>query len=83
VTKVGYVPPFAIFAATLTAIGSGLYSLFQPDTPMSQWVGFQVLTGFGRGVGFQLVLFTFHFSFIPYSTLQCPWQQIEDMLTAC
>ncbi|KAF7553869.1 hypothetical protein G7Z17_g3328 [Cylindrodendrum hubeiense] len=54
VSKVGYVPPFAIFSGTLTSIGSGLYALLQPDTPTSQWVGFQVLTGFGRGIGFQM-----------------------------
>lgn len=55
VTRIGYVPPLAIFAATLASIGSGLYSLLQPGTPTSQWVGFQFLTGFGRGAGFQMV----------------------------
>lgn len=55
VSKLGYVPPFSIFSATLTTIGSGLYSLLQPHTPTGQWVGFQVIAGFGRGAGFQMV----------------------------
>ncbi|KID81977.1 major facilitator superfamily transporter multidrug resistance [Metarhizium guizhouense ARSEF 977] len=54
VTKVGYVPPFALYAAALAAIGSGLYSLFQPGTTTGQWIGFQILTGAGRGAGFQM-----------------------------
>ncbi|SPQ23139.1 155f0597-f3a3-42ef-9315-100e4f8f9811 [Thermothielavioides terrestris] len=53
-SKLGYVPPFAIYAATLSAIGSGLYSLFQPDTSTGKWIGFQILTGAGRGAGFQM-----------------------------
>jgi hypothetical protein len=49
------VPPFAIFSATLTAVASGLYSLFQPDTSAAEWAGFQVINGIGRGAGIQMV----------------------------
>ncbi|KAH8657848.1 major facilitator superfamily domain-containing protein [Xylariales sp. PMI_506] len=56
VSRIGYTPPLALFAATLSSIGSGLYSLFQPNTSTGEWVGFQVLTGFGRGAGFQMPL---------------------------
>ena len=55
VTRVGRVPPSAIYAATLTAVGSGLFALFQPHTPTGKWVGYHILTGAGRGVSFQMV----------------------------
>ncbi|EXJ84209.1 hypothetical protein A1O3_04876 [Capronia epimyces CBS 606.96] len=52
ISKIGYIPPISIFAATLTSIGSGLYAMLQPGTSTAKWVGYQVLTGFGRGTGF-------------------------------
>lgn len=55
VGKVGFVPPFAIFSATLTAVASGLYALFQPGTSTGEWAGFQVINGVGRGTGIQMV----------------------------
>lgn len=55
VVKVGYVPPFALFAAALTAIGTGLYSLLQPHSSTGKWVGFQIITGLGTGAGLQMV----------------------------
>ncbi|OAA61775.1 Major facilitator superfamily domain, general substrate transporter [Niveomyces insectorum RCEF 264] len=56
VSRVGYVPPFAIFGAVLFTTGSGLYSLFQPGTTTGQWIGFQILNGLGRGLGFQMAI---------------------------
>ncbi|KAK7742342.1 hypothetical protein SLS53_004487 [Cytospora paraplurivora] len=44
----------ALFSATLTTVGSGLYSLFKPGSSTGEWVGFQVITGFGRGIGLQM-----------------------------
>jgi multidrug transporter EmrE-like cation transporter len=55
VTKTGYGTAYAIIAGVGTAIGSGLYVMFQPDTPTGQWVGFQIITGVCRGLGFQMV----------------------------
>ena len=55
VTKVGFIPPFALFGAALASISSGLFALLQPNTTTGQWIGYQVLNGFGRGVGFQMV----------------------------
>lgn len=55
VGKVGRIPPFALFAAAVTAIGSGLYGTFQPNTSTGKWVGYQILAGFGQGIGFQMV----------------------------
>ncbi|KAI1341805.1 major facilitator superfamily domain-containing protein [Xylariaceae sp. FL0016] len=56
VTKVGYVPPFALVGGALSCIGSGLFSLFQPNTPTSEWVGFSIITGLGRGTSLQMPL---------------------------
>ncbi|KAF4818387.1 Efflux pump mlcE [Colletotrichum siamense] len=54
--KVGRIPPFALFAAATTAIGSGLYGTFQPNTSTGKWVGYQILAGVGQGFGFQMPL---------------------------
>ncbi|KAK3367530.1 major facilitator superfamily domain-containing protein [Podospora didyma] len=54
VGKVGRVPPFALFSAATIAIGAGLYGTFQPDTSTGKWIGYQILSGFGQGVGFQM-----------------------------
>ncbi|KAF3764978.1 MFS general substrate transporter [Cryphonectria parasitica EP155] len=56
VSKIGYVPPFALVGGSLGAIGSGLFSLFQPDTPTGEWVGFSIITGLGRGIALQMPL---------------------------
>lgn len=34
---------------------SGLFTTLTPTTPIAQWVGFQILTGAGRGVVLQIV----------------------------
>ncbi|KAL2127187.1 hypothetical protein VTI74DRAFT_11196 [Chaetomium olivicolor] len=47
----GYVVPFAIVAGGVGIISNYLYSTLHVDTPIARWVGFQVLNGFGRGVG--------------------------------
>lgn len=74
VSKLGYIPPFSIFAALLFSIGSGLYTLLQPGTSEANWVGFQIIAGFGRGVGFQMVCFFFspRFARDSPSSLACP-----------
>ncbi|KAI0177899.1 major facilitator superfamily domain-containing protein [Pestalotiopsis sp. NC0098] len=56
VTKIGYVPPFALVGGALGCIGSGLFSLFQPDTPTGEWVGFSIIAGLGRGASLQMPL---------------------------
>lgn len=53
ITAIGYYTPVMIFCMILFAIGSGLITTFSLTTPLSQWFGFQVLTGIGIGVGFQ------------------------------
>ena len=55
VSKTGYTIPYALFANTLIAIGCGLLSRLGPDTPTVAWAGYQVIAGFGRGAGMQMV----------------------------
>ncbi|EPE04209.1 mfs transporter [Ophiostoma piceae UAMH 11346] len=52
--KTGFVPPFAVGGSVFFIIGAGLYTTLQPGTPTANWVGYQILSGFGRGLGFQM-----------------------------
>lgn len=49
--KIGYYTPFAIAGSVLTTIGAGLLSTWTVDTGMGRWIGFQVVFGFGVGLG--------------------------------
>lgn len=55
ITKVfkGYYTPFMIAASVLMPIGTGLITTFTPDTPSGKWIGYQILLGFGIGMGMQ------------------------------
>ena len=53
VTKFGYYVPLMIIGPIFTAIGTGLTTTFQPDTPEPKWIGFQILIGWGIGMGMQ------------------------------
>jgi hypothetical protein len=54
ITVIGYYTPFIIAGSILFAIGSGLISTYTIDMPFGKWFGYQVLTGAGVGVGFQI-----------------------------
>ncbi|KAI0444741.1 putative MFS aflatoxin efflux pump [Xylaria telfairii] len=53
-TKLGYYTPFLLFSAVLLAIGAGLLTTLQVDTDTAKWIGYQVLYGFGLGMGIQV-----------------------------
>ncbi|UNI24281.1 hypothetical protein JDV02_010039 [Purpureocillium takamizusanense] len=53
VSRIGYYTPFLIACSVLMAIGAGLMTTFRIDTPKSVWIGYQVLFGFGVGLGQQ------------------------------
>ncbi|KAK5987040.1 MFS-type efflux pump MFS1 [Cladobotryum mycophilum] len=53
VTAVGYYKPFMIAGSICTAVATGLMSTFTATTGHSSWIGYQVLFGFGVGMGFQ------------------------------
>lgn len=51
--KIGYYVPSMILAPCIMAVGTGLMSTFQPQTPSAYWIAYQFLTGFGLGFGMQ------------------------------
>ncbi|KAI1652969.1 MFS general substrate transporter [Daldinia decipiens] len=48
-TRIGYYTPFVIFGICLTAIGTGLITTLQVDSNVGQWIGYQILFGWGFG----------------------------------
>lgn len=53
VTALGYYTPFMIASSILMSIGAGLITTFTPETGHPEWIGYQVLFGFGIGIGMQ------------------------------
>ncbi|KAI0460276.1 MFS general substrate transporter [Xylaria acuta] len=51
--KFGYYVPAMIASPSLLATGQGLMSTFRVNEPSSRWIGFQVIAGFGLGLGLQ------------------------------
>ncbi|KAJ5691284.1 hypothetical protein N7488_012019 [Penicillium malachiteum] len=56
VTRLGYYLPWSIIGTTLAAIGSGLISTFTENTNTGTWIGYQIITGVGRGLSSQMPL---------------------------
>lgn len=53
-TKViGYYMPWIYLSVLFMSIGGGLLYTLQPETSMARWIGYQILFGFGTGLGFQ------------------------------
>ncbi|KAI0007094.1 hypothetical protein F4779DRAFT_643495 [Xylariaceae sp. FL0662B] len=48
--KCGYYLPWILVGTVLTTIAYGLLSTLAPDTPVSKWIGYQVLFGVGCGM---------------------------------
>jgi hypothetical protein len=55
-TMTGYIAPFMIASSILTATGLGVLSTLTPESSHASWIGFQVLTGLGFGIGMQMPL---------------------------
>jgi MFS family permease len=53
VSKFGYYVPHMIASPIFMSIGAGLMTTLIPSTPKAKWVGYQVLFGFGTGLGMQ------------------------------
>ncbi|KAJ2972132.1 hypothetical protein NUW58_g9247 [Xylaria curta] len=51
--KVGYYVPAMIASPSLLATGQGLMSTFSVHESSSKWIGYQVIAGFGLGLGLQ------------------------------
>jgi MFS family permease len=48
-TRIGYYMPFLIFGICVTAIGAGLLTTLSINTLVGQWIGYQILYGYGLG----------------------------------
>lgn len=55
VKRVGYYTPSLIASSVIMPIGVGLFKTFTPETGHAKWIGYQVLFGFGAGLGMQQV----------------------------
>ena len=53
VSRIGYYVPFMLASTLFMSIGSGLLTLFTINTAHPNWIGFQVVAGFGIGMGMQ------------------------------
>jgi hypothetical protein len=51
--KIGYYVPSMLVAPILAATGAGMLSTLTPESSKAEWVGYQVLYGFGIGAGAQ------------------------------
>lgn len=51
--KIGYYVPIGYVCVVLAPIGCGLISTWARTTNHSQWIGYQIVAGYGLGFGFQ------------------------------
>ena len=57
-TGLGYYTPFYYGSVVFGAIGSGLLTTFETDTGSPKWIGYQIIYGFGVGLGMQQAIIT-------------------------
>jgi hypothetical protein len=53
VSAVGYYTPFLIACSIIMAVGAGLMTTFKVNSRKAIWIGYQVIYGFGIGLGQQ------------------------------
>ncbi|KAL8661130.1 MAG: hypothetical protein Q9202_005892 [Teloschistes flavicans] len=53
VTAIGYYTPFLILSSCVMSVGAGLCTTFGVHTGAPIWIGYQVVVGFGIGLGMQ------------------------------
>lgn len=51
--RFGYYVPFMFVSAVIAPIATGLFTTFHTDTGHAEWIGYQVLVGFGIGLSMQ------------------------------
>jgi MFS family permease len=52
-SRLGYYTPFAYASVVIMTIGAGLISTWTISTGHSMWIGYEILFGFGLGIGMQ------------------------------
>ena len=53
VQRLGYYVPFMVASGIIMSTGAGLITTFTPSTNHPKWIGYQVIFGFGLGLGMQ------------------------------
>ncbi|GAB1215127.1 hypothetical protein ATERTT37_004313 [Aspergillus terreus] len=53
VGRLGYYTPFTMASSCLMPLGTGLISTWRIDTSSGMWIGYQIILGFGIGLGMQ------------------------------
>lgn len=56
---VGYYTPFIIVGNGILAVGTGLLSTLGVNTSPAKWIGYQIIAGFGTGLGSYVRAFSF------------------------
>jgi hypothetical protein len=56
VTASGFFAPFVILGSALSTIAAGLFYTLSPTSSNGQWIGYQILAGFGIGMCSQIPL---------------------------
>lgn len=54
-SKFGYFLPLIVASGAVMAIGDGLYSMLGPATSQATWIGYQIVSGVGNGLGSTIV----------------------------
>ena len=54
ITTYGHYVPLMLVSSVISTIGAGMLFTLDIDTPSSKWIGYQILTGVGLGLGFQV-----------------------------
>lgn len=53
VSKLGYYTPFMVASSIIMSVGAALITTFKQNTGHAEWIGYQVIYGFGLGLGMQ------------------------------
>ncbi|KAF4340299.1 HC-toxin efflux carrier TOXA [Fusarium beomiforme] len=56
VTKTGIAAPYLVVSSVIVTVASGLLYTLDIGTSTGKWVGYQILAGFGYGIGLQIPL---------------------------
>jgi hypothetical protein len=54
ITAIGFYTPFMWFSAAIFTVGAGMLYTLQVSSPISHWLGYQLIAGIGAGAGIQI-----------------------------
>ncbi|KZL77667.1 major facilitator superfamily transporter [Colletotrichum tofieldiae] len=56
ITQIGYYHPFMLASTLFMSVGSGLLTTWEPNVPIQNWIGFQIVYGLGSSQSLQTPL---------------------------